>query len=393
MKHLITIDPLLLVETRRAAVAAVTTRVCASAMNHAMKRLERKPDYKFDDGDWTCSRCRKSNFRKRGSCFGCGVSKGASGAGGLNGRTSLQMAFGAAAGAAAAEEKGRGRDWNCTECKHVNFGFRSECEECHVRRKVQTVKGDWFCPGCSDYQFAKNKECRKCKTPKPCEKECIVCCESTETGLECSGFHFACAGCLVGDLNANGIDRVTKDGDVVCMFPDCDCLFKTDEVVRHVPVQTLMKYIKDHQERELEAQNKELLKGDVGDLIVRGYFNHITDKILSLSCPSCDKVFIDFSGCCALQCSNCHCDFCAWCLEASADSGACHRHVAACKDGNGSYFSNGGMDGGVGDKMMALRTKKFNNYWALIDKKSQEKLWPRVQPLLSGLVDINELGR
>lgn len=42
---------------------------------------------------------------------------------------------------------------------------------------------------------------------------------------------------------------------------------------------------------------------------------HISEKILTLTCPRCGQAFVDFSGCMALTCSRtgCGCGFCAIC--------------------------------------------------------------------------------
>ena len=57
---------------------------------------------------------------------------------------------------------------------------------------------------------------------------------------------------------------------------------------------------------------------------------HVEEEILTSKCPRCRTAFLDFVGCCALQCSHCPCNFCAWCGADCGDSAAAHRHVAAC---------------------------------------------------------------
>ena len=55
------------------------------------------------------------------------------------------------------------------------------------------------------------------------------------------------------------------------------------------------------------------------------------------------QAFLDFNGCCALQCASCPEHFCAWCLQGCGNSQACHAHVAACPhkpEGAGAYFAN-----------------------------------------------------
>ena len=82
---------------------------------------------------------------------------------------------------------------------------------------------------------------------------------------------------------------------------------------------------------------------------------HVEEEILTSKCPRCRAAFLDFDGCCALQvrdssirlstrnqkpkprnskpeiqCSNCPCNFCAWCGADCGGADAAHRHVAAC---------------------------------------------------------------
>ena len=66
------------------------------------------------------------------------------------------------------------------------------------------------------------------------------------------------------------------------------------------------------------------------------------EEVLTLCCPRCRMVFLDFTGCFALTCgnNNCRAGFCAWCLK---DCGAdAHAHVANCPENgaNGDVFSS-----------------------------------------------------
>jgi len=68
----------------------------------------------------------------------------------------------------------------------------------------------------------------------------------------------------------------------------------------------------------------------------------IEEAILTLRCPhvGCRAPFYDFTGCTALACSTCDCDFCAWCLCEFADDHESHSHVLRCELNPGKdYFS------------------------------------------------------
>jgi HrpA-like RNA helicase len=70
------------------------------------------------------------------------------------------------------------------------------------------------------------------------------------------------------------------------------------------------------------------------------HVTHITDKLLNLHCPRCNRVFLDFDGCFAVQCGPpCSCSFCGFCL---ADCGSdAHGHVRSCPQNPtpGEYFN------------------------------------------------------
>lgn len=68
---------------------------------------------------------------------------------------------------------------------------------------------------------------------------------------------------------------------------------------------------------------------------------YIQEQLLSICCPHCKRVFLDFSGCCAVTCSDpCNRYFCGLCLSAQPNSSVCHSHVQSCsKNPNrGNYF-------------------------------------------------------
>jgi HrpA-like RNA helicase len=63
----------------------------------------------------------------------------------------------------------------------------------------------------------------------------------------------------------------------------------------------------------------------------RPLFQHVTDNILTLRCPSCQAAFLDFNGCCAVECGCCKKYFCGYCLNPDQNSSTSHAHVIQCK--------------------------------------------------------------
>lgn len=209
---------------------------------------------------------------------------------------------------------------------------------------------------------------------------CNVCYTDTYAGAQCFDGHFTCPECLTADITHNGFDRVTADGEVKCLVPECHKYFKLNDIFKFIPMENIMKFATGKIRQQVQT-------GDVvSDAIVQRYFDHITGKILSMCCPRCSQVFVDFNGCCALSCSTCPCNFCAWCLEDTGDdSQKCHAHVIKCPFGNGRFFADSMAS--VDARMKQLRTQKLRNYWQLIDKADKKQLVDRINPLLGDLVD------
>lgn len=53
------------------------------------------------------------------------------------------------------------------------------------------------------------------------------------------------------------------------------------------------------------------------------------DRVATAHCPWCDAPYIDFDGCCAIQC-RCGNFFCGLCWKRCATSAECHAHVSNC---------------------------------------------------------------
>ena len=84
----------------------------------------------------------------------------------------------------------------------------------------------------------------------------------------------------------------------------------------------------EHQKREeIKKELDKLRNMDEQERRVRAAAMQIHD-LLTNACPRCQQAFLDFDACCALSCSRCPCNYCAWCLK---DCGAdAHAHVRHC---------------------------------------------------------------
>ena len=77
------------------------------------------------------------------------------------------------------------------------------------------------------------------------------------------------------------------------------------------------------------------MAGKADNVDLRVHVNKIAE-LMYTRCPRCKTVFLDFSGCFALKCSNsaCGCGFCAKCLKDCGNDA--HSHVSQCL--GGSYW-------------------------------------------------------
>ena len=79
-------------------------------------------------------------------------------------------------------------DWECPECKNINFAKRTECNRCKASKPVPNRKdrktashlggppglfkeGDWLCPKCRNVNFQRRNKCNRCGENKPDDNE------------------------------------------------------------------------------------------------------------------------------------------------------------------------------------------------------------------------------
>lgn len=75
-------------------------------------------------------------------------------------------------------------DWECPDCKNINFSRRTECNRCKVSKPLPSKKdrksqshfggppglfkeGDWACPKCRNINFQRRNKCNRCGEEKP----------------------------------------------------------------------------------------------------------------------------------------------------------------------------------------------------------------------------------
>ena len=94
-------------------------------------------------------------------------------------------------------------------------------------------------------------------------------------------------------------------------------------------------------------------------------------------------MFFDFTGCCALTCTNCNCGFCSWCLlDCGGDA---HRHVANCP-----YNLAPGKNVFANDQLIAEGRKKrqereLKSYFGRLGNDMKGKVIDAMGKVLDGL--------
>jgi serine/threonine protein kinase len=182
-------------------------------------------------------------------------------------------------------------------------------------------------------------ECRSCVT---CWSKFHV-----DDGLECGAEarHFMCRDCA--NVSAKSIvdKSIARAAPMTCSVDLCEGELSHARLAKLTDDKVFADYSKklndvlelrvnqDWQLRlraELQAQRR-LLRDDLPrEERIAAHRQHVCDRLLSLQCPSCDAVFVDFTDCFALECALCGTEFCAWCLANCGDSNAAHLHVAHC---------------------------------------------------------------
>lgn len=188
---------------------------------------------------------------------------------------------------------------------------------------------------------------------------CLICCEETDklSGIECNSEekHFLCFKCFGADNlehqlcpEARG-KFIENDRLLVCQW----CLPKQKSAFTHRQIVLALKndenleaYEKARDEVASKIAQDEVInifkrKEAEDDRVsttttqrqfrVERHRLRICEDILTLACPRCKLAMLDFDGCFAVDCTNCRCSFCAWCMTDCGTAEQGHSHVTQCQ--------------------------------------------------------------
>eukprot|EP00042_Codosiga_hollandica_P055477 m.778823 g.778823 ORF g.778823 m.778823 type:complete len:722 (-) comp59124_c0_seq3:3874-6039(-) len=243
--------------------------------------------------------------------------------------------------------------------------------------------------------------------------ECSVCfgAFTRAEGVVCRRQHFLCLECFERYTHeaCTREDRFVRGAAIGCPFLGCDEQFDTKTIAIHVQEatfqlledlrlaireQVIVQEVEANMQRELKRQSELTAL----ELEIRTVRKHISDEILTLKCPTCNKAFLDFTGCWALQCSSCPTYFCGWCFKPGPGSRAAHECAATCGIPFASPTSRYHVDNALvvfERHHLGRRSRELTTYLGTLRSEIQTAVLPQIEPLLKelGLAVENSFGK
>lgn len=158
------------------------------------------------------------------------------------------------------------------------------------------------------------------------DSEFISCNNNHKFDEECISHYF-------DTLNSEStLNYWRKHNKIKCVL--CDGFFEEDEFFNK---SICKKYIKTTRQIIIDISSIDTEKRIINEMIkenqtkTTSVSNQIIKEIKDIltnciSCPYCNKAFIDFTGCLALECANCNKEFCGICLKIHENSDS-HKNV------------------------------------------------------------------
>jgi len=238
---------------------------------------------------------------------------------------------------------------------------------------------------------------------------CCICLELKRhsEGAVCAEGHLTCTGCMQGHVHTCAGQELRllreREGRVSCPNRGqlgCSAAPFSDSELGHTVsaevfdsylkarMQLLESIVREAMEEDVERRMNEELERlrtlDEGQRKVLVARRYVEEEVLTSKCPRCRTAFLDFEGCCALKCSRCPCQFCAWCgVDCGADA---HRHVASCAAkpaGADVYYPGSRQDF---ERAQALhRAPKLETYLRTLENETRGSLLRDIKGMLGEL--------
>lgn len=142
------------------------------------------------EGNWACPSCSNVNFAVRTACNRCQTPRAHAAPAGHGGRGAVVMVDASGRTQTGKPIAGVSGNWECTNCKNVNFPVRETCNRCQApkaesdfagwgagagagaaaggkgKAPVPGIDGNWQCAGCGNVNFPHRDACNRCQAPR-----------------------------------------------------------------------------------------------------------------------------------------------------------------------------------------------------------------------------------
>ena len=246
---------------------------------------------------------------------------------------------------------------------------------------------------------------------------CGCCLEefNKDQGIICANGHFYCSSGEDNDgecfamLAKSQFLHLSSRADHTLLCPDCNAPYENKEIASNLSTEVFDEYQRaivdakiTEKADEMNARFNERLQTAVTEVLqnygnaesrllldAKKFAKEARDTILNLRCPHCKAVYVDFSGCMAIQCERCKGNFCAYCHQKTTTSRGAHEHVRQClmnETDDGSYYATPEQ---IHDAQRRYRTREIKRFLRKHKKDLQNAIVIELQKDLEDL-DIKQ---
>lgn len=242
--------------------------------------------------------------------------------------------------------------------------------------------------------------------------ECLCCYQEklTRDFIRCPNDHYICADVCFNEMVKSQQTQLKAQG-LSYKCPNCNADFTKKEIAAHIDHKEFDRIVVDPMveikvsiqtdklqsdfdrrlQQEMEKMMDQYATGNVAEQVVmkaKLEAKKIRDTIINLCCPSCHMVYLDFTGCMALQCEGCKTHFCAYCHKEANTGRGCHEHVRMCPynlTDNNSYYADPEI---IKDAQRRYRRRKLKKY--LLEGGFKKQVQNAI--VMELCKDLNDLG-
>ena len=121
-------------------------------------------------------------------------------------------------------------------------------------------------------------------------------------------------------------------GEVFDLLEKLKLNFETKRIVHQA--------LKDQEDRLTKDFNSLMTIQDNDEREAARLRLEVVENILTLRCPRCKMAFVDYTGCAALECTNCKAAFCALCLKDCGKNAHVRKNLCYISEKQGYFNTN-----------------------------------------------------